>query len=69
MNDFNLFGRTYQVLTQGDQQFRVEAEDIKQLDVRNQAGDMVPIGTLVDVEESFGPPDGPTIQLISERSD
>ena len=55
VNDFNEFGRTWQVRVQADHQFRVEADDIKQLDVRNNKGEMVPIGTFVDVQETFGP--------------
>lgn len=55
VNDFNRFGRTWQVRVQADAQFRVEADDIRRLDVRNAAGDMVPIGTFVDVKETFGP--------------
>jgi HAE1 family hydrophobic/amphiphilic exporter-1 len=56
VNDFNRFGRTYQVNLQADQQYRVKADDIKVLDVRNSEGRMVPIGTFVDVQESFGAP-------------
>ncbi|MBX3434221.1 MAG: multidrug efflux RND transporter permease subunit [Pirellulales bacterium] len=55
VNDFNQFGRTYQVRVQADQRFRVEAEDVKRLEVRNLAGDMIPIGTFVDVQETIGP--------------
>jgi len=55
VNDFNKLGRTYQVRVQADHEFRVEPEDIRQLDVRNRGGDMVPIGTFVDVQETFGP--------------
>ncbi len=55
VNDFNLFGRTWQVRVQADQQFRARADDIARLDVRNRNGDMVPIGTVVDVRETFGP--------------
>ena len=55
VNDFNQFGRTWQVRVQADQQFRVEADDIKRLDVRNPQGDMVPIGTFVDIRDTFGP--------------
>ena len=55
VNDFNRFGRTYQVQVQADQQFRVEADDIRSLDVRNNQGEMVPIGTLVHVTDTFGP--------------
>jgi multidrug efflux pump len=55
VNDFNLFGRTWQVIVQADSCFRLKADDVKKLDVRNAAGDMVPIGTLADVRESSGP--------------
>ncbi|HUT95109.1 MAG TPA: multidrug efflux RND transporter permease subunit [Thermoguttaceae bacterium] len=55
VNDFNQFGRTWQVRVQADHPFRVQADDIRQLDVRNHRGDMVPIGTVVDVEETLGP--------------
>jgi len=55
VNDFNKLGRVYQVRIQADHEFRVEPDDIRQLDVRNRNGDMVPMGTFVDVEESLGP--------------
>jgi multidrug efflux pump len=55
VNDFNLFGRTYQVTAQADADFRLRAEDIAKLKTRNAAGDMVPLGTLVDVRETTGP--------------
>ncbi len=55
VNDFNKFGRTWQVKVQADHQFRIEAEDIRRLDVRDVAGRMVPVGTLVSVERSLGP--------------
>jgi multidrug efflux pump len=55
VNDFNRFGRTYQVTAQADAGFRLHAEDIKRLKTRNSAGDMVPLGTLVDVRETTGP--------------
>ncbi len=54
VNDFNKFGRTWQVKVQADNQFRIEPEDIRNLDVRNAKGEMVPIGTLVDVDEIVG---------------
>ena len=38
VNDFNKFGRTYQVRVQADQKFRLEPEDIRRLEVRNRAG-------------------------------
>jgi multidrug efflux pump len=55
VNDFNRFGRTWQVNIQADAPFRVDAETIKQLKVRNADGDMVPLGAVVDVRESTGP--------------
>src|SRR5438034_5770557 len=55
VNDFNRFGRTYQVTAQADANFRLRAEDIPKLKTRNFAGDMVPLGTLVDVHETTGP--------------
>lgn len=54
-NDFNRFGRTYQVNVQADQQFRLEPEQIGQLKVRNNRGEMVPLSTFVKVENSAGP--------------
>ncbi|MBS7691351.1 efflux RND transporter permease subunit [Pseudomonas lalucatii] len=54
-NDFNRFGRTYQVNVQADQQFRLEPEQIGQLKVRNNRGEMVPLSTFVKVEDSAGP--------------
>ena len=55
VNDFNKFGRTYQVNVQADSVFRVQKEDIRRLEVRNNNGQMVPLSTLVSVEETLGP--------------
>ena len=55
VNDFNRFGRTYQVIAQADAQFRDRAEDITRLKTRNAKGQMVPLGTLVKVTETHGP--------------
>ncbi len=55
VNDFNKFGRTWQVKVQADHPFRVEPRDIRNLDVRNIKGEMVPLGTLVDVDRIVGP--------------
>jgi multidrug efflux pump len=55
VNDFNKFGRTYQVLAQADAPFRSHIEDILPLKTRNAAGDMVPLGSLLSVKEAFGP--------------
>ncbi|MDE1151678.1 MAG: efflux RND transporter permease subunit [Micavibrio sp.] len=55
INDFNRFGRTYQVIAQADSQFRDEPNDIAQLKTRNTAGEMVPLGSMVTVKQSYGP--------------
>ena len=58
VNDFNKFGRTYQVIVQADARYRARAENIAQLKVRNDRGDMVPLGSVITVKESFGPDRG-----------
>lgn len=55
VNDFNKFGRTYQVKVQADAQFRQHAEDILQLKARSSSGEMVPLSSLVKVKQGFGP--------------
>ncbi|MEN6450596.1 MAG: efflux RND transporter permease subunit [Thermoguttaceae bacterium] len=55
VNDFNLFGRTWQVVVQAAGQFRNQVSDVKQLKVRNRQGAMVPIGAIADVREVNGP--------------
>lgn len=55
VNDFNRFGRTYQVNVQADAPYRMQAEDIGRLQVRNAQGGMVPLASLVNVAPSFGP--------------
>src|SRR5262249_15547545 len=55
VNDFNLFGRTWQVLVQADFPFRDEEEDIAKLKVRNSSGAMVPIGSLASIKHVNGP--------------
>jgi hydrophobe/amphiphile efflux-1 (HAE1) family protein/NodT family efflux transporter outer membrane factor (OMF) lipoprotein len=55
VNDFNRFGRTYQVMAQADAQFRDRPEDITRLKTRNARGEMVPLGSLVKVKEAYGP--------------
>jgi len=55
VNDFNQFGRTYQVIAQADKSFRSEPSDILNLQTRNSNGQMVPLGSIVSVEETFGP--------------
>jgi multidrug efflux pump len=55
VNDFNRFGRTYQVIAQADAPFRDRPEDITRLKTRNVRGEMVPLGALVKVSETYGP--------------
>jgi multidrug efflux pump len=55
VNDFNLYGRTWQVIVQADAPFRNQVEGVKQLKVRNQSNTMVPLGALADVREVNGP--------------
>ena len=55
VNDFNVFGRSYQVRVQADAKFRAQVEDIKKLEVRNNNGDMIPLGSVVSVHKTLGP--------------
>jgi multidrug efflux pump len=55
VNDFNRFGRTWQVIVQAEPDYRKQIEDLKQLKVRNEQGRMVPFGTLATVREATGP--------------
>ena len=55
VNDFNQFGRTYQVVAQAEKEFRSKPQDIEQLQVRNAEGNMIPLGAFVEVNETFGP--------------
>ena len=55
VNDFNAFGRVYQVRAQADQAYRVDREDIQRLKVRSATGALVPLGTLVELVDTSGP--------------
>ena len=55
VNDFNLFGRTYHVTAQADLPFRKDNADLARLRTRNGAGDMVPLGAVVDFTDIAGP--------------
>src|SRR5262249_29590107 len=55
VNNFNEFGRTWQVNVQADQRFRERVADIRQLQVRNQQGQMIRLGTVLDVRDASGP--------------
>ena len=55
VNDFNRFGRTWQVNVQGDADFRKQIEDLSGLRVRGERGGMVPLGTLAQIRDVSGP--------------
>ncbi|QJR79999.1 multidrug efflux RND transporter permease subunit [Alteromonas pelagimontana] len=55
VNDFNLFGRTYQVNVQADAPYRQDIEQIRQFKVRNNQSDMVPLGSFLDISHTAGP--------------
>ena len=55
VNDFNRFGRTYQVNAQAEPNFRLTPEDIGRLKTRNLRGDMIPLSSFVSVRETSGP--------------
>ncbi|MPY91057.1 MAG: multidrug efflux RND transporter permease subunit [Luteitalea sp.] len=55
VNDFNQFGRTYQVNVQAESAYRLQPEQIRRLETRNAQGDMVPLGSLVSVQRGYGP--------------
>jgi multidrug efflux pump len=55
VNDFNQFGRTYQVKVQADAPFRSHAQDIAQLKVRSNKGEMIPLSSLMRIKDSYGP--------------
>ena len=55
VNNFNEFGRTWQVNVQADARFRDRSHDIRQLQVRNDQGQMVRLGTVLDVRDTSGP--------------
>jgi multidrug efflux pump len=55
VNDFNLFGRTWRVYAQADGDFRGKVEDIANLKTRNDRGEMVPIGSMVKLSQTYGP--------------
>src|SRR5947209_100578 len=55
VNQFNKFGRTFQIYTQADAQYRLTLRDIENLMVRNSNGDMIPLGTVAKITPSLGP--------------
>jgi multidrug efflux pump len=55
VNDFNRFGRTWQVNVQAEAPYRMTAAGVKQLRVRNADGDMIPLGTIAEIRDASGP--------------
>jgi multidrug efflux pump len=55
VNDFNLFGRAWRVYAQAEGDYRKKVEDIANLKTRNAQGEMVPIGSMVNIKQSYGP--------------
>ncbi len=55
VNDFNKFGRTYQVRAQAEAGYRADPEDIRRLEMRTRPGAMVPLSTVATIQRSFGP--------------
>jgi multidrug efflux pump subunit AcrB len=55
VNNYNQFGRTWQVNIQADEEFRSQVDRLKQLQVRNKQGQMIRLGTMLDVRDTSGP--------------
>ncbi len=68
VNDFNLFGRTWQVVVQAEAKFRNNIEAVRRLKVRNVAGNMAPLGSVADIREVSGPLVVPRYNLYPSAS-
>jgi hydrophobe/amphiphile efflux-1 (HAE1) family protein len=64
VNDFNMFGRTFRVTAQADANFRIDPENVARIRVRNQSGQMVPLGNLVNFRHIAGPDRVPRYNLF-----
>ena len=64
VNDFNMLGRTWRVTAQSDGEFRLDADNVNRIRVRNAEGDMVPLGSLVRFREIIGPERVPRYNLF-----
>ncbi len=64
VNDFNMFGRTFRVTAQADSSFRVDSENVSRIRVRNESGQMVPLGNLVNFRFQTGPDRVPRYNLF-----
>jgi HAE1 family hydrophobic/amphiphilic exporter-1 len=68
VNDFNLFGRVWRVMVQADEPYRLERADITKLEVRSNSGKMVPLSTLLEVQDTVGPTVMPRYNLYTSAS-
>jgi HAE1 family hydrophobic/amphiphilic exporter-1 len=68
VNDFNLFGRVWKVMIQADEPFRLERADITRLEVRSNSGRMIPLATLLNVQDTVGPTVQARYNLYSSAS-
>jgi len=68
VNDFNLFGRVWKVMIQADEPFRLDRADITRLEVRSNSGRMIPLATLLDVQDTVGPTVQARYNLYSSAS-
>ncbi|MEI9899894.1 MAG: multidrug efflux RND transporter permease subunit, partial [Hyphomicrobium sp.] len=64
VNDFNMFGRTFRVTAQADSNFRLDPENVSRIRVRNESGQMVPLGNLVTFRSITGPDRVPRYNLF-----
>jgi HAE1 family hydrophobic/amphiphilic exporter-1 len=55
VDQFNKFGRVFQVYVQADSKFRLRLQDIEQLPVRNKQGAIIPLGTMIRITPTVGP--------------
>ncbi len=55
VNDFNRFGKTYQVIVQADEAYRQDISDVGNLKARNRFGDMVPLSSVLSIDYTTGP--------------
>ena len=69
VDQFNKFGRTFQIYVQADSQFRLRTQDINLLTVRNNDGDMIPLGTLVTIKPDGRPAADQPLQPLSVGDD
>ena len=55
INDFNYLGRTWRVVAQAESQFRSKVQEVSRFETRNSAGQMVPLGAVMDIQNTTGP--------------